>query len=333
MMIRSKRSLLDERELKETLRQAYGLPDDLSVTFWRTGIAGNDVYVLSTRQRQYMLKIYFIKSTLEQVRTAATLMAALFQQGIPVPRIYQNKAGDLLTPLQCPEGTRYGVVFERIQGQEPDISDACDGAAIGRLVGRMYRALDEFDGELAFRAIDQAYLIQSALNKIQRYLPEERDKIEYLADVGRRLWALFEGSAANDKPQYGICHGDLHTGNMLKTSDGEIYLFDFDACGTGWRIYDLGIYANDDWTKTDPLALDRDREALQKFLRGYQETISLTAAEMRIFPFMLGLRHFELFGLVLRNCVFLEGAHWIPGNLQFHYDWFSAWEKQVDWQV
>lgn len=332
-MLQSKRSLLDEHGLKGRLIQLYQLPNDLAVTFWRTGIAGNDVYLLDTRQHQYVLKIYFINCIPAQVQTSTTVMEYLSQRQIPVPRILRNSNGKLVTALQCPEGIRYGVIFEQIRGQEPDIFDDRDAYAIGRFVGRMYSALDECDANLTYRAIDRNYLIQNALDDIHRYLPAEREKIEYLRNIGQRLWAVFERYTAHQIPQYGICHGDLHTGNMLKAPDGSISLFDFDACGYGWRIYDLGIYANDDWTKTTQKDLNRDRDALDKFLCGYTDYCSLTSEEYRLFPLMLGIRHFELFGMVLRNCVFLEGTHWIEDSLQFHYDWFKAWENSIDWSM
>ena len=120
---------------------------------------------------------------------------------------------------------------------------------------------------------------------------------------------------------------------MLKATDGSISLFDFDACGYGWRIYDLGIYANDDWAKTAQQDLSRDRNALDKFICGFTDYCTLTSDEHRLFPMMLGIRHFELFGMVFRNCVFLEGTHWIEDSLQFHFDWFKAWENNVDWSM
>jgi Ser/Thr protein kinase RdoA (MazF antagonist) len=333
MVIPSKRSLLDEQGLKECLIQTYRFPNDLAVTFWRTGIAGNDVYLLKTPQQQYVLKIYFVRSLPAQVHASVTIMDNLARQEIPVPRIVRNASNECVTAFQCPEGVRYAVVFEHIQGREPDRLNDRDAAAIGRLVGRMYRVLDDCDTGVTCRSIDQTYLIQRALDDIQRYLPAEQEKIGYLTTMGRRLWTIFERYAAHQLPHYGLCHGDLHTGNMLKTSSGDIMLFDFDACGQGARIYDLGIYANDDWTKTTQQDLERDREALEKFLCGYTEYSPLTQDEYTLFPLMLGIRHFELFGVVLRNCVFLEGSHWVESCLQFHYDWFTKWERHIDWNI
>ncbi len=164
----------------------YHLPGDLAVTFWRTGIAGNDVYLLDTGQHHYVLKIYFINYLPAQVQTSTVIMEYLSQKQIPVPRILRNTSGELVTSLQCPEGVRYAVIFEKILGQEPDIFVDRDAIKIGRFVGRMYRALDECELNVTYRAIDQNYLIQYALDDIHRYLPAERKRIEYLKSMGKQ---------------------------------------------------------------------------------------------------------------------------------------------------
>jgi Ser/Thr protein kinase RdoA (MazF antagonist) len=332
-MIPSKRSLLDEHGLKDYILQTYALPKALTVTFWRTGIAGNDVYLLKTPQQQYVLKVYFVRSLSVQIQASVQMMDVLAQQQIPVPRLLRNLDGECVTSLPCPEGIRYAVICEYLQGQEPDIFNDDDALTIGRLVGRLYRSLDTIDSTMVSHRIDRNYLIQSALDALPRYCPDEREKIRYFTTMGHRLWTMIERYAPRQEPSYGLCHGDLHTGNMLKVSSGDIVLFDFDACGYGARVYDLGVYANDNWAKTSPQELQRDREALDKFLCGYTEYGSLTADEYALFPALLGIRHFELLGLVLRNCVFLEGTSWVKGCLRFHYEWFLEWERHVEWKM
>lgn len=333
MIIRSKRSLLDEHGLKEYVVQTYGLSQALTVTFWRTGIAGNDVYFINTPQQQYVLKIYFVRSDAAQIQSSARIMDKLAQRQVSVPRILRNVKGELVTSVPCPEGVRYAIICDYIQGQEPDIFNDDDAVTIGRLVGQMYHELDACDGTMPCRHIDRSYLIQSALDAISHYLPHDHEKIDYLTAMGNRLWTMVERYAVHQAHHHGLCHGDLHTGNMLKTPSGDIVLFDFDACGYGYRVYDFGVYANDDWAKTSPQDLRRDREALDKFLCGFTEYGTLTSDEYTLFPTLLGIRHFELLGLVLRNCVFLEGTSWVKGCLQFHYEWFMKWERHIEWKM
>ncbi|MBN2531369.1 MAG: phosphotransferase [Spirochaetales bacterium] len=333
MFISSKRSLLNEHDLKIMLSDEYNLSEDLTISFWRTGIAGNDVYLINTIQHYYIMKVYYINIIPEQVYVSTSLMEFLSQQMAVIPHILRNRNMDLVTKLQCPEGIRYAVVFERILGKEPDIFDDNDAYKIGKTVGQMYRVFDDNDIKIINRSIDTTFLIRRALNDIKKYLPGKKMQISYFFDIGHRLEELFKKYTTHKIPRYGICHGDLHTGNMIKTSEEKIFIFDFDACGLGSRIYDIGIYANDNWSKTTKEELEKDYEALNKFLKGYNEYYSLTTDEYKLFPIIPGIRHFEMFGTVLKNCIFLEGFHWVESCYQFHYNWFKAWESNIDWNL
>jgi len=41
--------------------------------------------------------------------------------------------------------------------------------------------------------------------------------------------------------KYGLCQGDLHTGNARFDMHGRLTLFDFDSFGYGWRAIDIGV--------------------------------------------------------------------------------------------
>jgi Ser/Thr protein kinase RdoA (MazF antagonist) len=332
-MLLVNRSLINEGELLNVVNKAYNIPRNAGITFWRTGIAGNDIYIIDTDSQKYLLKIYFKPAPKEQIQSSLDIMIFLASKNINVPQIFPNVNHETITGIAYPEGERSAVLFEFIDGDEPDIFNDADAGAIGRLVGKMVHALDLHKAKFPVRLIDQFYLIQRALDGIKRYLPDETKKIDYLTQMGQRLWNILENNLTSTPPLYGICHGDLHTGNMIKARNGEIYLFDFDSCGYGYRIYDMGIYANDDWAKKTVNDLLRDKIALEKFLVGYNQTQSLSDREIRVFPYMLGIRHFELLGVVLQNCVKLEGLHWIKSCVKFHYDWFNEWEKTLNWDL
>ncbi len=323
------RSLMNEDALLDIVAALYGISADSVISFWRTGMAGNDSYIIRSAGNTYMLKIYLKPASGEQIRSSIDIMEYLASRGVNVPEVYQTVGGASSVEIDYPEGKRIAVLFEYVAGEEPDIYDDGDAKAIGKLLGSLYRELDSRPERFPVRRIDHDYLIRSAIEGLRTYMPEEKEKIESLDLTGRGLWRIMENSVPCANPHYGLCHGDLHTGNMIKTANGEIFLFDFDSCGYGYRVYDIGIYANDDWEAKTPEALKKVDLALEKFLLGYREAMPFSQEEEAVFPYMLGLRHLELLGMVLRNCVVLEGTHWIKGCLKFHWAWFEGWRKTV----
>jgi len=324
------RSMMNEKALLVSLTDLYGVAADADVSFWRTGIAGNDIYFVRSAAQKYMLKVYFKPALGEQIRSSIEIMEYLGSRGVNVPKVIHGVDGIPSVEIDYPEGKRIAVLFEYIEGEEPDIYDDADAKAIGLLVGTMYRELDGLTKRFSVRRIDCDYLVRSGIDGLRRHLPDEKEKIESLDVTGRNLWQRIEKSIMPASPRYGLCHGDLHAGNMIKTASGEIFLVDFDSCGYGYRVYDIGIYANDDWEAKTPEALKKVNLALKKFLSGYREAMPFSQEEEAVFPYMLGLRHLELLGMVLRNCVVLEGTHWIKGCLKFHWAWFEEWLKAVD---
>jgi len=324
------RSIMSENALRGVVCSEYGLPENSLVSFWRTGIAGNDVYHVDTGTNKYLLKIYFVHADAAQIEASLEIMEYLGSKGICVPHVYRSQNNQIRIEISYPEGTRSAVLLDFLAGEEPNLFDLEDGRKIGEMVGKMYQALDSYHPQHPLRKIDDAYLVKSAITGLRNYQKKEVEKIEYLEAAGKRLWNVLVQTIPASGPTYGICHGDLHTGNMIKAESGEIYLFDFDSCGYGYRIFDIGICANKNWMAKTRDELREDIEALKIFESGFNAVRSITPDEEAVFPCMLGLRHLELLGVVLRNCVILEGRHWISGNLNSHVDWFTEWQASFE---
>ena len=328
-MERISRSILSEAALAGIIRAEYGLTEIAAVLFWRTGIAGNDVYEILADGSKYLMKIYFHKVDPVQVAASITLMMIVKKHGLPVPAVMLNKNADSVIHIDFPEGRRLGVLFEFIEGIEPDMADEADAFQIGTLLSNLYQAFDTIEEKLPLRSIGHHYLVQNAIDQLSIYLPNEKEKIGYLSNMGKELWARLDGTLENAQLSYGLCHGDFHTGNMKKDKLGHIHLFDFDACGYGYRLFDIGVYANDTWKPTTREELAADRKALDLCSQGYTYQGGVTGAEVERFYSILGLRHLELLGLVLRNCTILEGRHWIAGNFEDTCSWFKQWVSLI----
>ncbi len=157
---------------------------------------------------------------------------------------------------------------------------------------------------------------------IGRYLDFLRKKnyprIAEYEELGERLWDTVE-----DLPQ-GKCHGDLHRGNLLQNTDGQIFLVDFDTVCRAPFMFDVMVMCD----MTDYFNLKQDdieltKEVYQKFLSGYLDCHTLSREEIDSFPYWVGIRHFQLQATILEiygvDCID-EG--FIDGQLY----WLTKWQ-------
>lgn len=81
-------------------------------------------------------------------------------------------------------------------------------------------------------------LIDERIRAIRPYL-EHRPKAQAaLIDTAEKVAKRIEMLPTADGG-YGLCHGDIHPGNVMFDDDGAPTVFDFDCRGYGWRAYDL----------------------------------------------------------------------------------------------
>jgi Ser/Thr protein kinase RdoA (MazF antagonist) len=81
----------------------------------------------------------------------------------------------------------------------------------------------------------------------------------------------------------GICHGDLQSENFHITPENKFTFFDFDFFGTGYLIYDIGVFMWYDHKNKPP-------EIMRSFLKGYESKRPLTPTEHQLIPWFSTLR-------------------------------------------
>jgi Ser/Thr protein kinase RdoA (MazF antagonist) len=87
--------------------------------------------------------------------------------------------------------------------------------------------------------------------------------------LARRLAAFGTGP-----DRFGLVHADLRLANLLVGGEGgEVHVIDFDDCGFGWFLYDLGSSLS--FIEDDP----RVPELVDAWVEGYRRVRPLSAAE------------------------------------------------------
>jgi Ser/Thr protein kinase RdoA (MazF antagonist) len=121
----------------------------------------------------------------------------------------------------------------------------------------------------------------------------EREVLGRLADVLRRRLASY--GAGPDR--FGLVHADMRLANLLVErsgspsagrAPGDVHVIDFDDCGFGWFMYDLGAALS--FIEDDP----RVPELTAAWVSGYRRVAPLSAAEEAELPTFVLLRRLLL---------------------------------------
>lgn len=268
------------------------------------------VYHVDCSDGAYVLKIYrpfhaqFALNSIDVLRYLA-------RQNYPAARIVDTAAGAPYTTISTPGGKSIAILFARIEGDEPD-PDA-DLPQIARQTGILHNLMDRYEGELA-RCAKEHY--------IDRYLailenigfPE--NKLRDLKNYGDELWDRFDFSSK------GFCHGDLHCGNMLKTRDGQYWLFDFDAACYSHPSADIAVMSDDtDYFRFRQEDFDKTARRLERFLSGYERARGVATSErdiQAVYDF-IAIRHYDI------QATITDCQGFSMKNLENQHGWLMSW--------
>ena len=265
---------------------------------------------------RYVLRIHTSRN-IEGIASELTWLAALRHEGgLPVPEPMLTQDGELLTTMSTPGDTRdwhvslmHWVRGRRLgEGISPGHARAW-GEALGRLhkfaagwrppedFTRMYlgwSGLYGQDGGLRYPAEELVAWMP----------PRYREAFHTVTSKVRRVMNdLGEGPDA-----FGIVHGDMYLENVLFRA-GDAYIIDFDDCGFGYWMYDIGV-ALSQWPWTEEW--HRIRDAL---LDGYTQARSLPEAQLAYLDLFMAAQYAVL---TLWGTAFVKSN---PGMRIEHEEW------------
>ena len=266
-----------EEDLPALLRARYGL-ENASLEFLREG--GGRSYLVRGAEK-YLLKVIG-GAFADTARQSVSIQRFLEESGFPVPKTVLTGDGAPILEVAEDGETRLLVLQEFLEGEEPDLEE--DAAAAGELTGRLHALLERCPVQPPLRG--RAFFIG-------RYLDFLRQKacpaLSAYEELGEALWKKVEGLPM------GICHGDLHRGNLLKTRDGQLYLLDFDTLCRAPRMFDVAVLCDmTDYFRLTPAGISAARAVYRSFLSGYSRYQSLSREELLSFQAWVAIRHFQL---------------------------------------
>jgi Ser/Thr protein kinase RdoA (MazF antagonist) len=223
------------------------------------------------------------------IRSELDWLAALREEaGVRTPRVLRTATGDPLALVAPPDGgpTRSVVRFEFLPGTEPPESRLSqDFGTLGELTARMHRHSRQWARPPGFTRFRWDY--PAAFGPAARWGrwrdgvgvgPAERDVLGRLEQTLRRRLAAFGAGPE----RWGLIHADLRLANLLVDQAGTVSVIDFDDCGEGWYLYDLGTAVS--FFEHRPEV----PELIERWLAGYRRILPLSSDdEAEIWTFIL----------------------------------------------
>jgi Ser/Thr protein kinase RdoA (MazF antagonist) len=230
-----------------------------------------------------------------KVAFSHALQLYLASKQFPLPHLIGTKR-DNNSMLQWRNGVY--EIFEYIPGQTyPQTLEATFDS--GRILGLYHKLLLDFKTD--FQPPSGSYHLAPSVEAGLRQIPATLSGTTGDVDLAALLNFLLESYryAADMVEQMGIegwpkqiVHADWHPGNMLFRENHVVAVIDYDAARLLPRIVDIAngalqfsIIGGDEDIGKWPDYIDETR--FKRFLRGYDEVMLLSQAEIRTIPFLM----------------------------------------------
>lgn len=313
-------SQLSPEALKMELVKRYDFSGSLSCTLFDYGL--NDIYKVKFDTMVYYLRVSLTgvhdrKDYEEEVSVINTLC----KNSISVASPIVCKDNQYLWEVNAPEGKRYAVLFEEAR-RNPSNDHVRKSYNLGRMLAQLHTVADENNFLVSRDPIDLSELAKKPLKEIYPYLKHRQADYDYIKDAADKLCDFIENNLSLEKPYYGFCHGDIHSGNVFFEGDNP-KIFDFDCMGYSWRAYDICVFA---WNETGSDEKYIEKEEWKAFLDGYSSIRRISKTEMEAINAFAALRELWLMGLHADVMERNAGSSWYNDSyFDFRIGMFKLW--------
>lgn len=240
------------------------------------------VYILNSGQGRYVLKLFPRHKTGDALH-ALGILEFLTEQGYPVVSMVRTR--EQISHAFIPEAGdgRLAVLFDYEEGTDPDGS--LEAESIGEQIGQLHMLMRRYPGTLLNRT--KTEYIDDFISIMKR-MGCENGMILDLEQYGNELWKRISMLPKS------FCHGDLHTGNMIK-QDGKYILLDFDDASGDYPCMDAAYLS--DATHFNHLQApmyDTTMRQFEHFYRGYSRVCNLSDEEVYAIADFIALRHYQI---------------------------------------
>ncbi len=227
----------------------------------------NMIYFGRIEETEVVLRLTpILQRTSEEIFAELQWMNELSQKNFPVPELIPSTSGQLFESLTINGNEFHAMVMVKIEGVRVDDKLMSDEIILlwSDLLAGLQKHSKPANSGLKRMHWNEDYIYKSSLPEIPRSTEEVQKLFNDLI--------IFLDHYPKD--QYGLIHGDLHTGNFFYKDQGLI-VFDFDDSCYHFFLYDLtvpilSIYK---WMEK-PEQLEKRDHYINLFLKNYFKTIS-----------------------------------------------------------
>lgn len=267
-------STLFAKDLGKYMQEHYHFASDVTCELFRTGM--NHTYFLYDGATKYAVRVYSHSwRTKVEIEEELALLIQLSDNNIAVSYPIADKNNHYIQQVNAPEGIRYVVLFSFATGEKVRFLDAKTCYTIGTVMAKFH----SFTANKTIERITytKKTLLETPYLLLKKYFSEDTSEMKYL----KNSIATIENSDFEEISK-GIVHLDIWYDNMAVQNENEITIFDFDFCGNGWFILDIGYFCNQLFN------IESDKEPYENkknsFLEGYQSIKRITDKEIGLIP-------------------------------------------------
>lgn len=221
----------------------------------------------------------------------AWLQALRRDEGLHTPAVYRAPDGRQVVDIRIGDLTRQVVQFELLPGAEPEQGRlVAQFELLGEISARMHRHSRSWPRPPGFVRFSWDY--DSCVGPSGRW-GRWQDGI----GVGRQELAVLDRAAGTmrarlqrfgqDPQRFGLIHADMRLANLL-VHGPDIQVIDFDDCGFGWFMFDIGAAVS--FMEHEPQVPG----LCDAWVRGYRRLLPLPAGDVAEIPTFCLLRRLQL---------------------------------------
>ena len=229
----------------------------------------------------------------EAIRSELAWVRALREDGaVRTPAVVPTLDRAEIAVGRAPDGElRHAVMFGWVPGTEPPEDRLVeDFEELGAITARLHRHARKWARPAGFTRLTWDYERSlGALGHWGRWQDGMGVGPAELAQLGRLDQRLRERLAAfgTGPDRFGLIHADMRLANLI-VEDGNVSVIDFDDCGFGWYMYDLGSSVS--FIEHYPQV----PEMIESWVRGYRGEAPLHAEDAAELPTFVLLRRLLL---------------------------------------
>ena len=271
-------STLSETELGDFIKRKYDLTEDLNCKLFRTGV--NHTYFISNNETKFVFRVYCYKwRTKIEIEQELDLLNLLKKNSLSVSYPISDTNGKFIQEINAPEGIRYGVLFSFAKGEKMRFMSNETCYTIGSIMAKIHNVTE--NKKIDRVNYDTEILLNESYNHLKSFFSEELDEMKFLKEISDKIPKIINESNLLENKN-GIVHLDIWYDNLSVNNENEITIFDFDNCGNGLLILDVGYFCK------QLFFIESDKNEYESktksFLNGYQKVRHLSEKEIKLIP-------------------------------------------------